>query len=115
MMETKTFGQTLKEIRRSKSITQRELATAVGVDFSYISKVENDRMPPPAADTIVKICEKLDVPPDTLLAITGKLPTPIKEAIGENPAAQQFLREAQTMTLTDDEWGTLTQQLKKLR
>ena len=54
-------------------------------------------------------------PPDTLLAITGKIPTPIKEAIGENPAAQQFLREAQTMTLTDDEWGTLTQQLKKLR
>ena len=68
-----------------KSMTQRELATAVGVDFSYISKVENDRMPPPAADTIVKICEKLDVPPDTLLAITGKIPTPIKEAIGENP------------------------------
>ena len=114
-METKTFGQTLKEIRRSKDITQRELATAVGVDFSYISKVENDRMPPPAADTIVKICEKLDVPPDILLAMTGKMPTSIKEAIGENPAAQQFLREAQTMTLTDDEWGTLTQQLKKLR
>ena len=114
-METKTFGQTLKEIRRSKGVTQRQLATAVDVDFSYISKVENDRMPPPAADTIVKICEKLGVPSDELLAMTGKMPTPIKEAISENPAAQQFLREAQTMTLTDDEWGTLTQQLKKLR
>ena len=32
-MKTKTFGQTLKEIRRNKNITQRELATAVGVDF----------------------------------------------------------------------------------
>ncbi|RKU16320.1 XRE family transcriptional regulator [Candidatus Poribacteria bacterium] len=114
-METKTFGQTLKEIRRSKGVTQRQLATAVGVDFSYISKVENDRMPPPAADTIVKICEKLGVPSDELLAMTGKMPTPVKEAISENPAAQQFLREAQTMTLTDDEWGALTQQLKKLR
>ena len=114
-METKTFGQTLKEIRRSKGVTQRQLAAAVGVDFSYISKVENDRMPPPAADTIVKICEKLGVPSDELLAMTGKMPTPVKEAISENPAAQQFLREAQTMTLTDDEWGALTQQLKKLR
>ena len=45
-METKTFGQALKEIRRGKDVTQRELATAVGVDFSYISKIENDRMPP---------------------------------------------------------------------
>ena len=114
-METKTFGQTLKEIRRSKGVTQRQLAAAVGVDFSYISKVENDRMPPPAADTIVKICEKLGVPSDELLAMTGKMPTPVKEAISENRAAQQFLREAQTMTLTEDEWGTLTQQLKKLR
>ena len=114
-METKTFGQTLQEIRRSKDVTQRELATAVGVDFSYISKVENDRMPPPAADTIVKICEKLGVPSDTLLAMTGKMPTSIKEAVSEKPAAQQFLREAQTMTLTDDEWETLTQQLRKLR
>ena len=114
-MKTKTFGQTLKEMRRSKGVTQRQLAAAVGVDFSYISKVENDRMPPPAADTIVKICEKLGVPPDELLAMTGKIPTPIKESISENPAAQQFLREAQTMTLTDDEWGALRQQLKKLR
>lgn len=114
-METKTFGQTLKEIRRSKGVTQRQLAAAVGVDFSYISKVENDRMPPPAADTIVKICEKLDVSPDELLAMTGKMPTPVKEAISENPAAQQFLREAQTMTLTDKEWGDLRKQLKKLR
>lgn len=114
-METRTFGQTLKNLRQSKGITQRELAAVVRVDFSYISKVENDRMPPPAADTIVKICEKLGVPPDNLLAMTGKMPTPIKEAISETPAAQQFLREAQTMTLTDDEWETLTQQLKNLR
>lgn len=72
-------------------------------------------MPPPAADTIVKICERLGVPSDELLTMIGKMPTPIKEAISENPAAQQFLRDAQIMTLTDDEWGSLTQQLKKLR
>ncbi len=114
-MENKTFGQVLKEIRRNKDVTQRQLAIAVGVDFSYISKIENDRMPPPAADTIVKICDVLSVPPDDLLAMTGKMPTLIKEAISEKPAAQQFLREAQTMTLTDDEWSALTQQLRKLR
>ncbi|MCH8291843.1 helix-turn-helix transcriptional regulator [Candidatus Poribacteria bacterium] len=112
---TNTFGQKLKEIRRSKGVTQRDLAEKVGVDFTYISKVENDRNPPPAADTIVKICEGLGVPPDGLLAMTGKMPTPIKEIIRENPAALQFLRQAQTMTLTADEWGMLTQQLKQLR
>jgi len=87
----------------------------VGVDFSYISKVENDRNPPPAADTIVKICQVLDTPPDALLAMTGKMPTPMKAIIQESPGALQFLREAQTMTLSEDEWGRLTQQLKRLR
>lgn len=112
---TNTFGQTLKEIRRRRGISQRDIAEKVNVDFSYISKIENDRLPPPAADTIVKICDALDVPPDELLAMTGKMPTPIKEIISENPAALQFLRQAQAMTLTDNEWGRLTQQLKQLR
>jgi transcriptional regulator with XRE-family HTH domain len=64
----RTFGQALRELRRSKGISQRDLAEKVGVDFSYISKIENDRLPPPAADTIVKICNALEAPPDTLLA-----------------------------------------------
>ena len=48
-MMAKTFGQSLRELRSSKIVSQRELAEKVGVDFSYISKVENDRLPPPAA------------------------------------------------------------------
>ena len=49
-----TFGQLLRELRRAKGVNQRDLASKVGVDFSYISKLENDRLPPPAADTVVK-------------------------------------------------------------
>ncbi|MCB0594832.1 MAG: helix-turn-helix transcriptional regulator, partial [Phaeodactylibacter sp.] len=44
-----TFGPLLKEVRRSKQVSQRELAERVGVDFSYISKIENNRLAPPAA------------------------------------------------------------------
>ena len=43
-----TFGQSLRKARRAAGHTQRSLAAGVGVDFSYISKVENDRIPPPA-------------------------------------------------------------------
>lgn len=111
----KTFGQTLRELRRSRGVTQRELADQVGVDFSYISKVENDRLPPPSADTVVKICEALSVPPDELLAMTGKMPTQAKEMLGTSPAALQFIRQAHVMGLTDQEWEKLTKGLKRLR
>ena len=40
-----TFGQYLREQRRRAGMSQRELASRVSVDFSYISKLENDRLP----------------------------------------------------------------------
>lgn len=110
-----TFGQALRDLRRSKGVSQRQLAEKVGVDFSYISKIENDRLPPPAADTIVKICKALEVQPDTLLALTGKIPTEIKDTISSSPAAMQFIRNARSLDLTEQEWAELTRQLKRLR
>jgi len=110
----KTFGQKLQELRRSADLSQRDLATQVGVDFSYISKVENDRLPPPSADTIVRICTVLGIPPDELLSLTGKLPTDAREMLA-SPSARQFMRQAQEMNLTDQEWQTLVKRLKRLR
>ncbi len=110
----KSFGQKLQELRRSARLSQRDLAEEVGVDFSYISKVENDRLPPPAADTIVKICSALGAPPDDLLALTGKVPTDVREML-TSPSALRFIRRAQEMNLTDQEWQTLTKRLKRLR
>jgi transcriptional regulator with XRE-family HTH domain len=111
----RTFGQALRELRRSKGISQRDLAEKVGVDFSYISKIENDRLPPPAADTIVKICNALEAPPDTLLALSGKIPSELRETIGSSPAALEFIRSAQSMEITEEEWKELAKQLKRLR
>lgn len=111
----KTFGQLLKETRRGKDISQRVLADAIGVDFSYISKVENDRLPPPAADTIVKICQVLDIPSEAFLSQTGKLSSDITETITASSEAIRFLKEAGAMGLSDEEWQKLSSSLKHLR
>jgi len=111
----KTFGQLLKEIRRSKSVSQRELAEKVNVDFSYISKIENNRLPPPAAATIEKICEVLEVPAELLLSYSGKVSDDIKSLITSDPEVVKFLKEVKTMNLTSSDWDKLTTQLKKLK
>ncbi|MFN4315294.1 MAG: helix-turn-helix domain-containing protein [Chitinophagaceae bacterium] len=110
-----TFGQILKEIRRSKNISQRDLAAKAGVDFTYISKLENDRMPPPAAETIIKLAEILDTPQEILLANSGKVGNEIKEVITGSPEAVKFLNQAKQMQLTGKEWDQLLIGLKKLR
>lgn len=110
-----TFGMKLQALRRAKGISQRELAEKVGVDFSYISKVENDRLPPPAADTIEKICKEIEVPTDELMGLTDKLPTDLRQLLVESRSARDFMREAQQMSLSDSEWQKMANRLKKLR
>ncbi len=109
------FGETLRSLRRESGISQRELAAKIGLDFSYISKLENDRLPAPAADTIVRICNVLGVTPDRLLSLSRKLPTDVQGAVGGSEAAQQFLREAQQLQITEKEWIVLRSELRRLR
>jgi transcriptional regulator with XRE-family HTH domain len=110
-----SFGMLLREKRRLAGISQRELATKAGLDFSYISKLENDRIPAPAADTIVTLCKVLESSPQDLLAASGKLPQQTHEAVGTSPAAQQFLESAVQMKLTEDEWREIASSLHRLR
>jgi len=109
------FGPALRDLRRAAKLSQRELAARTGLDFSYISKVENGRMPPPAADTIVAICHVLGIAPEELLALTRKIPSDVQQTVSSSTTAQQFLREAQQMALTDQEWAQMTRVLRHLR
>ncbi len=110
-----SFGDLLRTVRRNAGISQRELASRVRLDFSYISKLENDRIPPPAAETIVEICKALELPPEAMLAASGKLTPGIQASVGSSPAAQSFLRNASQMGLSEEEWKELTSTLRRLR
>lgn len=110
-----TFGQYLREQRRNANISQRELARRVSVDFSYISKLENDRLPPPSAKTLIAIADVLGTPRDEILARGGKIPTEVEEAIAGSPGAQGFLQDAQLMKPSDEEWEEIRATLVRLR
>ncbi len=110
-----TLGQALRQCRRAAGLTQRALAQRVGVDVSYISKLENDRIPPPAADTVVKLACALSAAPDGLLTMTGKVPSAVNRMLGSKSAALRFFRAAADLAVTDEEWERLTQALTQLR
>src|SRR5213594_2416665 len=70
MATKQTFGQRIRELRKAKNLTQRELAERVaarlkeedrrGFDFTYLSKIENDKMPPPSTIAIMQLAKELD-------------------------------------------------------
>jgi transcriptional regulator with XRE-family HTH domain len=109
------FAEILREKRRLAGISQRRLAELVGVDFSYISKLENDRMPAPAADTIVRIAQNVGCASEELLAAAQKLPDGVGSILSGNPAAVRFLQEATSLSLNETEWEQMRGKLKTLR
>jgi transcriptional regulator with XRE-family HTH domain len=109
------FATTLREKRRAAQMSQRKLAELAGVDFSYISKLENGRLPAPASDTIVRLAAILKCPAEELLAAAKKLPEGVEDSISGQPEALRFLQEASDLRLSPEEWERMIGRLRELR
>jgi transcriptional regulator with XRE-family HTH domain len=109
----KTFGERLRELRLDRRVNQRDLAAQVGIDFTYLSKIENGRMPPPASNTIVKIGRALEADTDELLLLAHKLPQDIAPVITRSPGLPAFLRSISD--LSEDELKELSTYAQQVR
>ena len=53
-----TFGEKIRSLRRDHKLSQRGLAERVGLNFTYLSKIENGRLDfagYPSEETILKL------------------------------------------------------------
>ena len=106
-----TFGQKLREFRQEKSMTLRALAEAAGVDFTYLSKIENDKVGYlPGAETIRDLAQALEVDAIELLELANKLP-PELAALAGNANARRFFHRAGEIASPKD-WDALLQLLE---
>ncbi len=39
-----TFGQKLRKLRQAKKLSQKRLAAEVGINYTYLSKVESEKL-----------------------------------------------------------------------
>lgn len=103
------FGPRIRQLRKAKNLSLRALAEAVGVSFTYISKIENEKLDfgdYPGEDLIAKLAKAFNVDTDELLIMAKKIPEVIKKRVIERPDA--FRRFAQ---LDDDTIDRLLQEL----
>lgn len=56
----KNVGEIIKSIRRSRGLTQKELAKLIGISNTYLSDLEVNRVNP-SLSTLLRILDKLDV------------------------------------------------------
>jgi transcriptional regulator with XRE-family HTH domain len=89
-----TFGSRIRRRRREKGLSQRQLAAQVGIDFTYLSKLENNQSgQSPGEDLIGRLAQKLEEDPEDLLALAGKVPVDeLRARAREDPEFARSLR-----------------------
>ena len=96
MSEFGTYLRSVREQRRAADprFSVRQLAARIGVEPSYLSKVERGQQPPPSEQTIRALARELKEDEDMLLALAGKVSGDLQAIIRRRPRLfAQLLRE----------------------
>ena len=97
------FGEYLRKKREERrsgdpKFSVRQLASRIGVEPSYLSKIERGQQPPPSEKTIAALASELDEDPDVLLALAGKVSGELQSIIRRRPKLfAELIRELKDM------------------
>ncbi len=75
-----TFGEKIREARKNKKYTQKQLAQKIGAAHNSISDWENDKNKPDP-DTIELLCGVLEITPNYLLASSSDEFSPFEKLL----------------------------------
>jgi HTH-type transcriptional regulator, competence development regulator len=98
------FGGRIRELRKRKGISLRDFADQIKIDFTYLSKIENGKVDPPSEEKIRSMAHMLEVNPETLLDLAGKISSEqIRKAVESNPNVGILLRKIQSRKLSNEQ------------
>jgi transcriptional regulator with XRE-family HTH domain len=83
-----SFGGRVRELRQAKRLTLRDVAAKVGINFTYLSKIENGKLDfsdYPSEKLIRKLAKALGGDTDELLLLAQKVPDRIRKRVLERP------------------------------
>jgi len=74
-----------KALQRDRNYSLRKTAERIGIQPSYLSKIERGELPPPGEEVICKLAADLGLDADVLLAMAGKVSSELQEVIRKRP------------------------------
>ena len=98
-LEGRDFGKYARRRREELRETDprfsvRQVAARLGVEPSYLSKVERGEEAPPGEETVIRLARELGEDPDILLALAGKVSSDLQRIIRHRPQLfAQLIRE----------------------
>ena len=114
------LGEYLREQREllkqgDKRYSLRQVSQRVGIEPTYLSKIEREELPRPSEQTIKKLSQDLGLDADILLAMAGKVSADLREIICKRPQLfAELIRQLKEMPdqaivrvvceVTDGDW-----------
>ena len=92
-MAFQKFGARIRELRKEAGMNQREVASKVGINFTYLSKIESGIISPPREDKIIKLARVLNADKDELITLAGKIPSDLASKL-RTEGVVPFLRSS---------------------
>lgn len=87
-----SFGQRINQARKGKGYSQRDLAKLAGIDFTYLSKLENNRADYPPKEAVIRnFAEHLNLDAEQLIFLAGRIPARYNELLKQNYKAMPVL------------------------
>ena len=118
-MKTKTFGQVVRELRiKNRDYSSlREFAKKVGLSPAYLSRIENEKEPPPSEAVVERLAEALGTDKYELFSYAGRVPTEFLETFKRNPkGVASFMRRVQEVGLeSDSDWKEIEGTISKMK
>ncbi len=96
------FGKRIRQLRLEHDLSQRDLAARVQIDFTYLSKIENNRAAPPSDAVIRRLAAELKADPEELLALAAKVSQgELRDVVAEDSRIGVLFRKLQSGNLTE--------------
>ena len=90
--------RTERQLQEGNAFSLRQLAGRIGVEPSYLSKIERGLEPRPSEETTRALALALGEDPDVLLAMAGKVSGDLQEIIRKRPLLfAQLIRELKNL------------------
>lgn len=100
-MDFKKGGQAIQRIRKERGLTQEQLADKAAITSNTVSRLERGLMVP-ALQTLIDICNALEVGADAILAAYVSADTPIRWApLAEKLGALEPEKQDKIETILD--------------
>ena len=103
MTKPASFGDYVRGCREKRAATDRafsvrQVAKRIGIEPSYLSKIERGNQSPPGEETIRNLAQELGQDGDMLLAMAGKVSSDLLDVIRARPMLfADLLRQLKTL------------------